>query len=128
MLKKITGSNKFSHNGLKNKMLPKQVQLKVCVQNPYGQWECVGVLVRGAECPLLPGRNARHLPASDWEKAEQGAREGRWSVCMRVRACVCTCMRVHLRVHTLLQAAGKRACTGVCRCVGGGVFLYSEAR
>ena len=25
MLKKITGSNKFSHNGLKNKMLPKQV-------------------------------------------------------------------------------------------------------
>lgn len=37
-------------------------------------------------------------------------------------ACVCT--RVHLRVYALQQAAGERVCTGVCRCVGEGVFLY----
>lgn len=83
------------------------------------------MLVRGAECPLLPGCNAQHLPASDWEKEEQGAWEG-WlcvgGACVCVHACVCT--RVHLRVHALQQAAGERVCTGVCRCVGEGVFLY----
>lgn len=115
MLKKITGSNKFSHNGLKNKMLPKQVQLKVCVQKPYGQWECVGVLVRGAECPLLPGRHARHLPASDWEKVEQGAWEGRPSVCMRVCACACVCMCMCVHVCACSAAGGRKA--GVRRSV-----------
>ena len=84
------------------------------------------MLVSGAECPLLPGRDAQHLPASDWEKVEQGAWEGWLCMCMCVCVRVCVCMRVHLPVHALPQAAGERACTGVCRCAGG-VFLYSEA-
>lgn len=96
--KKITDSNKFSCNGLKNKTLPKQVQLEVCVQKPYGQWECVGVLVRGAERPALPGCRSM---------ASQGTRLGGASVggaCMAVHVCVHVSACVHVHVCACMRA------------------------
>lgn len=114
MLKKkkpITGSNKFPHNGLKNKMLPKQVQPRACVQKPYGRWACVGVLVSGAECPLLPGATlgtSRHRAGGG-----RNRQHGRAAEPLPAPAPACAC-----------SAAGERACTGVCRCAGGAVSLF----
>lgn len=122
--KEIAGSNKFSHNGLKNKTLPKQVQPKVCARKPYGWWECVGEPVRGAECPLLPGRGAphcqHHIPS-------QGSLGGA-AVCAHTSVCACVraCMCVHACACSA-EAAGEWVCIRVCRCAGGGVFLYSGA-
>lgn len=105
-------------------MLPEQVQLKVCAQKPYGGWECVGGRLRGAECPLLPGREAPRLPASHGENREPG-RGG--SARAHVCACVCVCARVCMRVHRRVRALRQVARTGVCRGAGGGALLYSEA-
>lgn len=105
--KKIIGTNKSSCNGLKNEMLPKQVQLEVCVQKPYGQWECVGVLIRGAERPALPGCRSMASRGTQLGGASVGG------VCMAVHVCVhvsawlrvhvCACLCVH--GCALLQAA-----------------------
>lgn len=117
--KKITGSNKFPHNGLKNKMLLKQVQQKVCVQKPYGQWECVGVLVGGAGCPLLPAPRS----ASPSSRLEEG-RTRSWGgvsmhvhvhvcahvyICACICACICVCM-LHCRKQ---ESRHAQECVGV---------------
>lgn len=103
--KKITDSNKFSYNGLKNKMPPKQVQLKVRVQKAYGQWECVGALVRGARCPLLPG----HPGGRGGVRGDPGGvRWGRAGACT-VPVCAFTCV-----LHSGRQGSGQaRECVGV---------------
>lgn len=106
--KKIIGSNKSSCNGLKNEMLPKQVQLEVCVQKPYGQWECVGVLIRGAERPALPGCRSM---------ASRGTQLGGASVGG-------VCMAVHVCVHV---SAWQRVHVCACLCVHGCALLQAAA-
>jgi len=90
MVKKITGSNKSSRNGLKNEMLPKQVRLKACVQKAYGQWERVGV---PSEVPNAHSSLGATLGTSQHQTGTRRNREhGRGGVCV----CACVCMRVHV--------------------------------
>lgn len=128
--KKITGSNKFPHNGLKNKMLLKQVQQKVCVQKPYGQWECVGVLCRRCWVPTPPRTTLSITQQQTGRRQNTELGRGEYAcacsrVCTRVHLCMYLC--VYLRVHAPLQEAREQACTGVCRCAVRGAFPYSEA-
>lgn len=86
------------------------------------------MLVRGAECPLLPGCNAQHLPASDWEKAEQGAWEGWLCVCVGGCACMHVCARVCISMCMLCSRQQESGCAQECVGVlGKECFFISEA-
>lgn len=61
--------------------------------------------------------------APRWERGGAGRPGGG-----EVGACRCLhSARVCIHVRAPLRAAGERAGAGVCRCAGGGEFLYSEA-